>query len=286
MTDRIGEFELNTVIEGDCRDLIKRLPDESIDIMVTSPPYWGQRTSLGFGVEEDPRHYIDFLVETFSDLLPKLKPTGIIWINVGDAYDTPINWKEDDYTYSTLGADKNGLSRNNSAYVKNRAKRKAFIDKNTNWLKYGNLLALPYRMVIGLCDAGYYFRGEVIWKKQNPMPEGKARRPHRGHEPIYLLTKKLEHSFLMSPPVKSVWELANEAIKGKKHFSRFPLQLPLRCIQAYGRTGEDVIVLDPYSGSGTTGLAALNLGCSYIGFEIDPEQVAASNERLTEYQKQ
>jgi DNA modification methylase len=286
MTKKIGKFNLNSVVRGDCLELIKALPDESIDIMVTSPPYWGQRTSLGSGVEDDPREFIDFLVKTFSELLPKLKDEGIIWINIGDAYDTPVNWREEDYTYSTLGADKKGLNPTNSAYTKNRAKRKAFIDKSTAWLKYGNLLALPYRMVIGLCDEGYYFRGEVIWKKQNPMPEGRARRPHRYHEPIYLLTKKQEHSFQTSPPVKSVWEFANEQIKGKKHYSRFPFQLPFRCIQAYGKTGEDVVVLDPFSGSGTTGLAALKLGCSYLGFEIDPEQVAASNERLQDYQRQ
>lgn len=284
--NKIGEFELNSVVQGDCLELIKKLPDASIDVMVTSPPYWGQRTSLGSGVEDDPRHFVEFLVDTFTALLPKLKDEGIIWINLGDAYNTPINWTADDYTYSTLGADKKGLSPTNSAYVKNRAKRKAFIDKSTNWLKYGNLLALTYRMVIGLCDNGYYFRGEVIWKKQNPMPEGRARRPHRTHEPIYLLTKTQEHSFAISPPIKSVWEFANEQIKGKKHYSRFPLQLPLRCIEAYGKTGEDIVVLDPFSGSGTTGLAAIQLGCSYIGFEIDPEQVEASNERLDAYQSQ
>lgn len=283
---KIGKFDINQVVEGDCLELIKALPDKSIDVMVTSPPYWGQRTSMGSGVEDDPRDFVKFLVTAFSELLPKLKDTGIIWVNIGDAYNTPVNWREEDYIHSTLGADKNGLSPTNSAYVKNRAKRKAFIDKNTAWLKYGNLLALPYRLVIELCNSGYFFRGEIIWRKQNPMPEGRARRPHRYHEPIYLLTKSQEHSFQVTPPVKSVWEFANEQIRGKKHYSRFPLQLPLRCIEAYGKTGEEVIVLDPFSGSGTTGLAAVKLGCSYIGFEIDPEQVEASNERLRDYEKQ
>ncbi len=282
----LGNYQLNTTIEGDCRELIKKLPDNSIDVMVTSPPYWGQRTSLGSGVEDDPRDFVSFLVETFEELLPKLKDGAIVWINIGDAYNTPINWRQDDYTYSTLGADKKGLSPTNSAYVKNRAKRKAFIEKNVPWLSYGNLLALPYRMVIGMCDKGYFYRGEVIWKKLNPMPEGRARRPHRGHEPIYLFAKNQNHSFKTSPPVKSVWEFPNEKINGKKHYSRFPFELPLRCIDAYGKTGEDVVVLDPYSGSGTTGLAALELGCSFIGFEIDPEQVVASNKRLDDYRKQ
>lgn len=275
-----GPFQLNRAHEGDCKELISQLPNESVDVMVTSPPYWGQRKSKGMGVEDDPREYLRFLSDVFLALLPKLKPDGIIWINIGDAYNTPVNWRVDDRKFSTLGADKKGLPENNSAYVKPRAKRKAFLDKESNWLQYGNLLALPYRLILDLCDGGYLFRGEVIWRKLNPMPEGRCRRPHRYHEPIYLLAKRQEHNFRVSPPVKSVWEFPNEKIDGVKHFSRFPEELPFRCIEAYGKTGSDVVVLDPFSGSGTTGLAALRLGCSYIGFEIDSEQVEASNSRL------
>lgn len=276
----LGPFTLNHVHTGDCLELIRRLPDDSIDVVVTSPPYWGQRHSNGTGVEDDPRDYLRFLTEVFSSLLPKLKPTGIIWINIGDAYNTPVNWREDDHLYSSLGADKSGLSEHNSAYTKPRAKRRAYLEKETPWLQYGNLLALPYRLVINLSDAGYLFRGEVIWKKLNPMPEGRCRRPHRYHEPIYLLAKNERHGFRVSPPVKSVWEFPNEKIDGLKHFSRFPEELPLRCIEAYGSLSPETIVLDPFSGSGTTGMAAVRLGCSYVGFEIEADHAEASNQRL------
>lgn len=276
----LGSFALNQAHVGDCLELIPNLPDESIDVVVTSPPYWGQRHSNGTGVEDDPRDYVAFLANVFTAILPKLKPEGIIWINIGDAYNTPVNWREDDRQFSTLGAEKNGLPAHNSAYTKPRMKRKAFIEKGTGWLQYGNLLALPYRLVLGLTDAGYLFRGEVIWRKKNPMPEGRCRRPHRYHESIYLLTKSERHNFRVAPPVKSVWEFANEKIDGMKHFSRFPEELPFRCIDAYGMFGKEVVVLDPFSGSGTTGMAALRLGCSYIGFEIDPEHADASNQRL------
>jgi DNA modification methylase len=281
----LAPFELNHVYAGDCSELIPKLPDESIDIVVTSPPYWGQRTSDGMGVEEDPREYVRALSDMFSELLPKLKSCGLVFINIGDAYNTPINWREKDRQHSTLGPAQAGLADNNSAYTKPRAKRKAFVEKQTPWLTYGNLLALPYRLVIDLCDAGFLFRGEIIWKKLNPMPEGRCRRPHRGHESIYLLTKEERHDFRTTPPVKSVWEFPNEKIDGLAHFSRFPEELPSRCIEAYGRTHEDVVVLDPFSGSGTTGIAALKLGCSYIGFEIDQTQVDASNARLAKVQR-
>jgi DNA modification methylase len=276
----IGPYQANKVYKGDCLELITQLPDESIDVVVTSPPYWGQRHSNGTGIENDPRDYLLFLHQVFTKILPKLKPHGVAWINIGDAYNTPVNWSFDDHQYSSLGADKNGLAPHNSAYIKPRIKRKAFIDKKTNWLQYGNLLALTYRLVLSLCDSGYLYRGEIIWRKKNPMPEGKCRRPHRCHEPIYLLAKNENHTFRVTPPVKSIWEFASEKINGVKHFSRFPEELPYRCIDAFGTFGQDVVILDPFSGSGTTGIAALKLGCSYIGFEIDSEQVNASNQRL------
>jgi DNA modification methylase len=276
----LGPFQANRVYHGDCRELAANLPDASIDILVTSPPYWGQRVGHGNGNEQDPRSYVESIVQAFEVILPKMKESGVLWINIGDAYNTPVNWRVDDRAYSTLGADRSGLADNNSAYVKPRAKRKAFIEKGTPWLTYGNLLALPYRLVIALCDLGYLYRGEVIWNKRNPMPEGRCRRPHRQHEPIYLLSVNERHSFRTTPPVGTIWSFANEKIDGPVHYSRFPLELPRRCIDAYGATGGEVVVLDPFAGSGTTGLAALEYGCSYVGFEIDPEQVVASNLRL------
>lgn len=277
---KLGPFELNTVHHGDCLDLAPRLPDESIDVIVTSPPYWGQRLSAGTGTEDDPRVYLAFLKRVFLAFLPKLKSSGIVWINLGDAYNTPVNWRLDDRKYSTLGADKAGLADHNSAYTKPRAKRKAYIDPNVGWLQYGNLLALPNRLIISLSKSGYLYRGEVIWQKRNPMPEGRCRRPHRQHEPIYLLAKTEDHTFRVAPPVGSVWTFSNEKIDGPAHFSRFPEELPRRCIDAYGELSPRTVVCDPFSGSGTTGLAALKLNCSYIGFEIDADQVAASNARL------
>jgi DNA modification methylase len=279
----IGPFDLNNVATGDCLELIPRLPDECIDVVVTSPPYWGQRMSHGTGTEEDPREYLAFLRQVFSATRPKLKSTGIIWINIGDAYNTPVNWRQEDRQYSSLGADKNGLNENNSAYIKPRAKRRAFIERKTPWLTYGNLLALPYRLITAMCDDGFVFRGEVIWRKMNPMPEGRCRRPHRQHEPIYLLARNERHSFRAQPPVPSVWEFPNEKIQGESHYSRFPLELPRRCIEAYGSAGEEVLVFDPFTGSGTTGIAARKLGCNFVGFEIDPSHASAANKRLDAY---
>jgi DNA modification methylase len=280
MATSFGPFQPDQVVTGDCAALIRCLPDDSLDVVVTSPPYWGQRAGPGIGGEADPRAYLAALTAVFSALLPKLKLDGILWINLGDAYDTPVNWRLEDRRYSTLGAAGAGLGPDNSAYTKPRGRRRACLDPTAPWLRYGNLLALPYRLVLALCDAGWLFRGEVVWSKKNPMPEGRARRPHRAHEGLYLLARSERHAFRTRPPVKSVWEIANEHLPGEAHFSRFPTELPRRCIAALGRTGPEVSVLDPFAGSGSTGIAALDLGCTFLGFEIDPGRAEAAQRRL------
>ena len=225
---------------------------------------------------------MESLTGIFEKCLRVLKNSGVMWINIGDAYNTPVNWSEDDHVYSSLGAGKSGLSPENSAYKKNRQKRKAFLDKNVAFLKYGNLLALPYRLVISLTDKGFFYRGEVIWRKQNPLPEGRCRRPHRVHEPIFLFSKREDHLFCVEPSIKSVWEFANEGRKeSKAHFSKFPEELPRRCILASGVPHKsDTVIMDPFAGSGTTGAVAKQLSCSFVGFEIDSAHADSANKRI------
>lgn len=109
------------------------------------------------------------------------------------------------------------------------------------------------------------------------MPEGRCRRPHRKHESIYIIAKSEKHSFRTVPPVSSVWELRPDANR-TPHTSTLPLDLPLSCIKASGvETG---IVLDPFMGSGTTGVAAGMLNFDYIGFEINQENACIAQNRI------
>lgn len=259
---------------------MRNLPNECVDIVVTSPPYWGQRGDQGIGLEEDPRDYVANLADIFTEAKRLLKPEGLMWLNIADSYNTPINWRFEDYKYSTLGVDGNGLAPSNSAYTKNRGRRKAFIRKDIEWLQYGNLLALPYRLIVKLCDAGMLFRGEVIWAKRKAMPEGRCRRPHRKHESIYILAKNEDHAFRTHPPVPSVWDLPAENNR-TSHTSSFPVELPISCIEATGI--EQAVVLDPFMGSGTTAVAALKLGHNYLGFELNPATKAEAEERIKKY---
>ena len=201
-------------------------------------------------------------------------------MNLGDAFNTPINWRTKDHTYSSLGKNGNGLDPNNSAYTKNRGRRRAFIDKGTGWLQYGNLLAIPYRVVLTMTDAGFLFRGEVIWEKTRPLPEGRCRRPHRRHEGIYIFAKDERHRFRKKPPVGSVWKLVQTPNR-TRHCSTFPIDLPIHCIEAADIEGVGV-VCDPFMGSGTTGQAALQLGHRFIGFEMDAGVCEIANDSVRE----
>lgn len=274
---KIQMLALNTVHNLDCLTGLKALTADSVDICVTSPPYWGQRGDDGIGTESDPRDYVRNLSTILIEVMRVLKPSGVLWLNLGDSYNTPINWSFEDHVHSTLGADKKGLALTNSAYTKNRGSRRAFIDKNSGWLQYGNLLMLPHRIVMELCDAGNFYRGEVIWAKSKAMPEGRCRRPHRKHEGIYLISKSEQHAFRVVPPVPSVWDIKPD-LNRTPHTSTFPIDLPIKCIQASGNNSG--VVLDPFMGSGTTGLAARILGFDYIGFELNSANAETASNRI------
>jgi DNA modification methylase len=136
---------------------------------------------------------------------------------------------------------------------------------------------LPQRLIMKLCDVGYYYRGEIIWVKSKAMPEGRCRRPHRKHESIYIVAKSERHSFKVTPPVSSTWDIRPD-LNLTPHSSTFPIDLPSRCIDASDvRSG---LVLDPFIGSGTTGVAARLAGLDYIGFELNPENARVAAERI------
>jgi DNA modification methylase len=272
----IGPWRLDTTHNTECLLALRQIPDNCLDLAVTSPPYWGQRGNSGLGLEPDPRDYVQNLVNVLAEVMRCLKPSGTLWLNIGDSYNTPINWREADYEYSSLGKNGNGLPATNSAYTKKRGRRRAFIDAEIGGLQYGNLLGIPYRIIFAMTDLKFLFRGEIIWEKTRPLPEGLCRRPHRRHEGIYIFAKSERHNFRVKPPVGSIWRLV-QAPNRLPHCSTFPLDLPIQCIKAASNEPRSAIVCDPFMGSGTTGKAAMSLGCRFIGFELDPAMCELAN---------
>src|SRR4051794_11596408 len=89
----LGPWALNAVHSTDCLSAMRLMPSECLDVVVTSPPYWGQRGNDGIGLEEDPREYVANLTTVLSEAMRLLKPSGTLWLNIGDSYNTPINWR-------------------------------------------------------------------------------------------------------------------------------------------------------------------------------------------------
>ena len=173
------------ILQGSCIDKIKELEDNSIDCVVSSPPYFGLRdygVDEQFGLEKSYKDYIANTVKVFETFKPKLKDTATIWWNVGDSY---VSAKS---RYSTKEQSILGGGDNNKKYGSlHRGNKRDFY--NHEFLKDKDLLMIPNRVAIALQEAGWYIRSEIIWHKPNPMPESVRDRPTSCHEKIWLITK-------------------------------------------------------------------------------------------------
>ena len=217
-------------IQGNCLDKIKELDDDSIDCVVSSPPYYGLRdygVEGQFGLEPTIQEYIANTVKVFEAFKPKLKETATIWWNVGDSYSS-----------GQRKTTKSQTLRNDENY--------GFIRPPVqDGIKEKDLLMIPNRVAIALQDAGWYIRSEIIWHKPNPMPESVKDRPTSCHEKIWLITKNKKYYYdadAIKEPVKhpskdlkknkrNVWTITTKPYK-EAHFATFPPELIEPCIKA------------------------------------------------------
>lgn len=145
-------------------------------------------------------------------------------------------------------------------------------------------MGIPWRLAFALQDDGWYLRADIIWNKPNAMPESVKDRPTRSHEYLFMFSKQEQYYYdrdavkeLNGRNLRSVWNVNTTPFPGA-HFATFPQKLVDPCIKASTRPGD--FVLDPFFGSGTVGLAAEQLGRSYVGIELNPEYVALAGDRL------
>ncbi len=262
------------VICGDATQALKLLPEKSIQTVVTSPPYWSLRD---YGVEEQIgrddslRSYVKSIVCTFEQIRRVLRDDGTVWLNVGDSYTS-------------------GNRRYRAPDRKNRARAMSVRPPTPEGLKPKDLIGVPWRLAFALQDAGWWVRSEVIWHKPNAHPESVRDRPTKAHETVFLLSKDkgyyYDHEIVKGPRdrrLRTVWEIPTEPVKrvnGKAddHPAMMPLTLARCCVAITSR--DDSIVLDPYAGSGTTLLAARELGRRWVGIEIKPAFVDLIERRL------
>ena len=313
-------------LQGDVFDKLKDLDDNSIDCVVTSPPYWGLRdygVDGQLGLEPTYQEHIKNIVELFRAMKPKLKDTATVWLNYGDSYAATVN--------GTKVKDmKKNLQKNRINKIKGKFDDRGFVDKPFSTiqgsLKPKDLVMIPNRIAIALQDDGWWIRSEIIWHKPNPMPESTKDRPTSCHEKIWLITKSkkyyydadaikepckdnykntsnhfrnsknylngnsfknsnivtdkkenIEKKFYSLKNKRNVWTVTTKPCKDA-HFATFPKDLAEPCIKA--GCPEGGVVLDPFGGSGTTGIVAKQFNRTAILIELNPEYIEIAKKRI------
>ena len=181
-------------LQGDVFDNIKKLDDNSIDCVVTSPPYWGLRdygVPGQLGLEPTYQDHIKNIVKLFRAMKPKLKDSATIWLNYGDSYAATVNGTK------VKDQVKNKVQFASKYLIK--GDDRTFRDKPFSTIqgsiKPKDLVMIPNRIAIALQDDGWWIRSEIIWHKPNPMPESTKDRPTQCHEKIWLITKSKKYYY-------------------------------------------------------------------------------------------
>jgi len=265
------------------------------------------RQDSQIGLEETPEEYIESLVNVFRNVRDVLTDDGTLWVNLGDSYYNYRPGKGQSYPKQSVSKTKQDLP--------DECNKRG---NKLEGLKEKDLIGIPWLLAFALRSDGWYLRQDIIWHKPNPMPESVRDRCTKSHEYIFLVSKNRKyyydnesikepakdwgtrdrtkgkyhnegtglqpHSGLTkSYPTKnkrSVWSVTNKPYKGA-HFAVFPPELIEPCIKAGSEKGD--IILDPFMGSGTTGMVAKQLGRDYIGCELNEEYGKLIQKRVTDY---
>ena len=262
------------MLVGDSRKVLAQLAPRSVQCCVTSPPYWGLRNydhEDQIGAEPSPESYVSNLVTIFRGVHRVLRDNGTLWLNIGDGY-----------------ARNGGTGRSGpNARVGNT--KKLIQQRNCKvpscWgLKDRDLMGLPWRVAFALQEDGWLLRSKITWIKKAPMPESVRNRPSNATEELFLLTKNSDYYYdnhaareESGANLRNYWILGPDS-SGVPHPAVFPRELARRCILLGSRPGD--VVLDPFSGSGTTGVVAVEANRRAILVELNPLYAQQSRSRL------
>ena len=295
---------MSKILYGDALECLKTIPDNSVNMCVTSPPYYGLRDygiDEQIGMEVSPVRYIEKLVCIFREIQRILKNDGTLWVNIADSY---------------AGSIKSRIKLSDNAEIA----------KEWQGIKSKDMLGIPWSLAFALRDDGWYLRSDIIWQKSNCMPESVKDRPTKSYEHIFLLSKSNHYYYdyeAIQEPVaqggierakrgvsdkgkyakgitgqnmqalfmarpnsaerymrnkRDVWTISTNSYRIKGHFAVYPEKLIEPCILAGCPVGG--VVIDPFFGSGTTGAVAKKLGREYIGIDINPEYCTMSENRI------
>ena len=276
---------------GDTLDLIQSVPKNSIDLLVTSPPYWAKRVYNGegeIGSEKTPEAYVARLADFIDELKPYLKDEANVFINIGDTF-----------FGSGAGAWKKYLDgEGNVTEVQKERKEKFFTTKplqpkiRQNGKLYQNkqLLLIPSRFAIEMQEHGWLLRDDIIWHKPNRIPASVTDRFNNTYEHVFHFTLKKKYFFDLDA-VKvlgqngkmknpgDVWSINTQPLNGD-HTATFPESLVEQIVKCGSPAGGTVF--DPFLGTGTTWVVCERLGRKCIGFEINEGYFNFASQRFRE----
>lgn len=267
------EDDTVTLYHGDALDAARSMRPGSVDCIVTSPPYYDQRDygeDGQHGLEDTPEEYIEVLRAVFCELLDRvLTADGTLWLNIGDTYASRPS--------HTRGRNSqfNGRKHDAAQMMKSAQRRRS----RSPALPQKNLIGIPWRLALALQEDGWYLHSDIIWDKPNAQPESVRDRPTRVHEYIFLFTKSEKYWYDPDPlrvkgtNARDVWSIPTQPFPDV-HFAVMPVAVADRCVQAGCKPAGTV--LDPFSGIGTTGLAAARNGRKFVGVDLSEKYLAMS----------
>ena len=195
------------ILQGDVLSRLGDLPDESVDCVVTSPPYYGLRDygmEGQIGLEETPEEYVKKMVEVFKEVRRVLRSDGTLWLNLGDSY---------------AGSGKGAWNNKNDqkeTYIPDPDSPQCLMNKIPVGLKPKDLIGIPWKVAFALQEDGRWLRQDIIWNKLNPMPESVRDRCTKSHEYIFLLSKS-EKYYYDQDSIKERASFSTEERKGRAH---------------------------------------------------------------------
>jgi site-specific DNA-methyltransferase (adenine-specific) len=298
---------INQIYCGDSLELLKQVKDNFINCVITSPPYWALRdynTKGQIGLEPNFNNYLKKLGDIFDEVKRTLKDNGTCWVNLGDTYYTKSGGSFlNDNLNSKERIDKIGINRANAI-------------RGKGLLEDKNLTLIPFRFALEMQRRGWIIRNVIIWHKPNCMPSSVKDRFTVDFEYLFLFVKNKKYFFdQQREPHKSeslerikhkwdghrekgssfsgmniqkmchpngrnkrcVWDIPTNSFRGA-HFAVFPerlVEIPIKA--GCPRNG---IVLDPFCGSGTTGLVCKKLERRFVGFDINEEYCKLARRRI------
>jgi len=312
-------MEVNKIYNEPCLETLKKMPNDFLDCVISSPPYW-QLRDYGYdgqwGLEPTFQQYLEHLWEMMDEIYRVLKPSGTCWINLGDTYNSGGN------TRSNKDGQKEGAI--SHEYLENTGFTKTDIKLNG---KPKCLLLIPHRFAIGCIDRGWIMRNDIIWAKRNCMPESTKDRFSKKHEYFFFMVKSEKYYFDLDAIRDKHAQIDSRGYKrikyeGKGNPNNFSGDVDFLGQNPNGKNPGDVsdfwdiptkpssnehyasyndkllekpllsgcpiggIVYDPFMGTGSTAEVCLRTNRNYIGSEMSLKYCEIAEKRLQPYLQQ